>query len=577
VIKEKNPNLIHEKMRLVQELIGSVFVKIMFEPIPLGEVIAPLILEFPLCKPQLPDPNIFLDITWFWISQIKPDDGNYNRIATLIDLYQFIITEYNISHQIVCGQILKMLVINYDWSNTVANLLNQSQIVDVSKFVASPMKNFLNDASQPYLFALFRCLSSWPLTDNLALWYSQILDIIAHSDSQAVLYKLMSSYLQYVTLQLYIPAFRSGSLKILERVLFAAQSSPMIFHSLLDFNRPVLTIVFNNLMEKREILMKKSENSTQSVSSPQDKKLLLSKDLQVLNQIIKYGEIPEIPELSLNDLNKTLEQLSRICYVMCEKHSGHPERYIPLISAMRNQWDVVSSHEANAILSQYSTWKLDLIDCIGDFETDFINPVRGEKLGMVNIGNTCYMASFLQAFYHTYPLRTLLVSNRLSSANLKDFNISKNVQKLFAYLSKSIRPSVNLAVLKKSLNPPWCGFGQQDAFEFGLVLMDHLERTLPQTSKIFSGKFIQTITCKTCLNNSYRTEAFNTLTLQFPPEETPSVDPSSSTTTNANNTLEKLLEFAFSEEQMTAENQIFCEKCDKRQDGGKKNAHFRIT
>jgi ubiquitin carboxyl-terminal hydrolase 35/38 len=100
--------------------------------------------------------------------------------------------------------------------------------------------------------------------------------------------------------------------------------------------------------------------------------------------------------------------------------------------------------------------------------------------------------------------------------------------------------------------------------------MDHLERTIPDSSKIFSGKFIQKISCKSCSNHSYRFESFNTLTLQFPEDKNRTINNEEDNSMKwSSDTLEGILDYAFTEEEMTGENQIFCEKCSKRQDGGK--------
>uniref|UniRef100_G1TVQ1 Ubiquitin carboxyl-terminal hydrolase n=1 Tax=Oryctolagus cuniculus TaxID=9986 RepID=G1TVQ1_RABIT len=141
------------------------------------------------------------------------------------------------------------------------------------------------------------------------------------------------------------------------------------------------------------------------------------------------------------------------------------------------------------------------------------------KIGLINLGNTCYVNSILQALFMASDFRHCVL--RLTEDNSQP--LMTKLQWLFAFLEHSQRPAISPENFLSASWTPWFSPGtQQDCSEYLKYLLDRLheeEKTgtricqkLKQSSAstsvetMFGGKIVTRIRCLRCLNVSSREE-----------------------------------------------------------------------
>ena len=122
--------------------------------------------------------------------------------------------------------------------------------------------------------------------------------------------------------------------------------------------------------------------------------------------------------------------------------------------------------------------------------------------GLKNLGATCYMNSVLQQFYSNKDFRLHLLGLR------EDKDWIKDLQRIFAYMQLSNKPSQSTMALCKSLkvNP----IEQQDAVEFLQRILDELPKVC---SESYTGRIVNTIEGIHEEFKVFNTETFFTMTL----------------------------------------------------------------
>nr|XP_013807170.1 PREDICTED: ubiquitin carboxyl-terminal hydrolase 38 isoform X3 [Apteryx mantelli mantelli] len=247
-------------------------------------------------------------------------------------------------------------------------------------------------------------------------------------------------------------------------------------------------------------------------------------------------------------------QLTELIHCMMYHYSGFPELYEPILEAIK-ELPKPNEEKIKLILSQ-SAWtsqSSSLPSCLsrlsGKSETG--------KTGLINLGNTCYMNSVIQALFMATDFRRHVLSLNLNGCN----SLMRKLQHLFAFLAHTQREAYAPRIFFEASRPPWfTPRSQQDCSEYLRFLLDRLheeERTLRALSsaktaesimneesqtqeavhkaqlsaeapctgseertlieKMFGGKLKTSICCLNCKSTSQKEEAFTDLSLAFCP------------------------------------------------------------
>ena len=101
-----------------------------------------------------------------------------------------------------------------------------------------------------------------------------------------------------------------------------------------------------------------------------------------------------------------------------------------------------------------------------------LDRMPGQLVGLVNLGNTCYVNSILQALFSTQMFQSQVTASCIR----KDQPVFSTLQRVFRCLRLSRRSSVSPRQFLDISRPPWFDVGhQQDCSEFLTFLMHCLE------------------------------------------------------------------------------------------------------
>ncbi|XP_058922735.1 ubiquitin carboxyl-terminal hydrolase 38 isoform X1 [Kogia breviceps] len=362
---------------------------------------------------------------------------------------------------------------------------------------------------------------SWPLAQHVDTWVIALLKGLAAVQKFTILIDVTLLKIELVFNRLWFPLVRPGALTVLSHMLLSFQHSPEAFHLIVPH---VVNLV----------------HSFKSDGLPSSTTFLV--------------------------------QLTELIHCMMYHYSGFPDLYEPILEAIKD-FPKPSEEKIKLILSQ-SAWTSQsnsLASCLsrlsGKSETG--------KTGLINLGNTCYMNSVIQALFMATDFRRQVLSLNLNGCN----SLMKKLQHLFAFLAHTQREAYAPRIFFEASRPPWfTPRSQQDCSEYLRFLLDRLheeEKILkvqsshklseslgcsetslqevankavvltetPCTSdsektlieKMFGGKLQTHICCLNCRSTSQKVEAFTDLSLAFCPsssmENLSFQDPTSSPST----------------------------------------------
>uniref|UniRef100_A0A8C9CP18 Ubiquitin carboxyl-terminal hydrolase n=1 Tax=Phocoena sinus TaxID=42100 RepID=A0A8C9CP18_PHOSS len=344
---------------------------------------------------------------------------------------------------------------------------------------------------------------SWPLAQHVDTWVIALLKGLAAVQKFTILIDVTLLKIELVFNRLWFPLVRPGALTVLSHMLLSFQHSPEAFHLIVPH---VVNLV----------------HSFKSDGLPSSTTFLV--------------------------------QLTELIHCMMYHYSGFPDLYEPILEAIKD-FPKPSEEKIKLILSQ-SAWTSQsnsLASCLsrlsGKSETG--------KTGLINLGNTCYMNSVIQALFMATDFRRQVLSLNLNGCN----SLMKKLQHLFAFLAHTQREAYAPRIFFEASRPPWfTPRSQQDCSEYLRFLLDRLheeEKILkvqsshklseslgcsetslqevankaavltetPCTSdsektlieKMFGGKLQTHICCLNCRSTSQKVEAFTDLSLAFCP------------------------------------------------------------
>ena len=183
----------------------------------------------------------------------------------------------------------------------------------------------------------------------------------------------------------------------------------------------------------------------------------------------------------------------------------------------------------------------------------------GEPAGLRNLGNTCYINSLLQIWFHNSTFRQAIYDWKEEEEDQaeEEGKVAASLQRLFAKMEFTRRKFVDPRefISQLGINP---GI-QQDAQEFSKLFISLLEESLShqRTDSVrtmvesqFRGEYTYVTTCLNCNQQSARSSQFYELDLAL----------------ENNNSLQECLDDFTKVEKMTGEEKYHCDHCDSKQE-----------
>ncbi|KAF6036792.1 USP38 [Bugula neritina] len=401
--------------------------------------------------------------------------------------------------------------------STILQLVPESMIDEVCK-------NLLSDTSvkdNQITNALRHMITwlQWPKHVNLHLWIIRLCFGLAETGRLIILFEITSEMAATVAQKLWYRNIQSTVLQVLITLLLFNQSCPMAFHGIIP------------ILEKA------------------------------------FGEVKEV------DIK---EELSRLVQTLIYMHPGYPELYHPL-SALLAEYEVLSETCMQEMVKKYSVSVYNTSKKFTAFASQSKVEKRVDKVGLENLGNTCFLNSVVQALYNIDSFQSAILSSEMSSTPLL-----RGLQTVFAFLQLTQRASLSPHSFVKASLPTWFVEGeQQDSSEYMRFLLDSIHEetdkvnrqlTLQSDQKLldytlsFTGSDTVTTRCEKCSTMSSSHQKFYDISLHF--------DEESSNTDILD--LTDMLGKAFKDENLVGDNQFYCNSCAGLQDATRSLSGFSL-
>lgn len=286
------------------------------------------------------------------------------------------------------------------------------QLID-AEFIPKAVKWILNSGYseqnlEQALMTLCDWLSRWTLTPNLGVLVLFFMEGLEKEQHYEILVDVTMAYVEQLFKLLILPEPRKNIGPVVYHMLTKIQNSPAAFHKVIPHVKNLLSSL-------------KRENTESSLMYLQD----------VVN----------------------------LCMALMDLFPGYPHLYENLRHCLEPYKPSVNYKQT----LDCSTWS--------DSSEPVIVPFCGKgKVGLNNLGNTCYMNSVLQALFMTKLFRNdLLMSSR------DGVPLLSKLQVLFALLQHSRRASLSPSDILSLARPPGFQPGHQhDSSEFLGYLLDVL-------------------------------------------------------------------------------------------------------
>ncbi|XP_022098949.1 ubiquitin carboxyl-terminal hydrolase 38-like isoform X2 [Acanthaster planci] len=291
------------------------------------------------------------------------------------------------------------------------------------ELIATVTKNAASDVSivdERMTTALSRMIDwlSWPRILNIDRWIVSFLKNLALAQKFTMLINVTLASIEKVFVKLCFPIVRDSALPVLTHMQLSFQHSPEAFHKIVAH--------VPELMKRL-----KSENTPSSQDCSQ--------------------------------------KVAELVYCLMYHHAGYPDLYEPVLDALK---DIPRpSEEAMRETLKLSAWTSGA-PVNSAFSTRFLLRSETGKTGLVNLGNTCYMNSVLQALLMTSGF----YEDIMACPVYNDQCVVARLQTVFAFLTHTQRAAYSPREFLIASRPPWFSPGtQQDCSEFLKYLLDRLD------------------------------------------------------------------------------------------------------
>lgn len=432
--------------------------------------------------------------------------------------------------------------------NTVLMNTKTKQLMDTASVAL--VANTTSDAA---LANTIKYISQWPMRGTTVAWLRAIFQNMCLQGKREALFRATMCGLENLVMQLYIPSCRHGALEMIRMMLVGYQTSPRFFHMVL----PALRHVFSFLEDEAKFSGSIPFQVARQVDflSMWEVEYVFEKVLEPPKFDVNapYYDAPLLPESE--SVKDAIVVLAKLLMDMMSLHTGFYEWYSPVMKAIRPHLD--PDYVTDIALLQSESWtteksssssksshsKKGLVPVFMD--TGIRAP--GTGVGLNNLGNTCYMNSLIQAFYHASRFR----ANIYEKFN-RTLPLHRELSFVFSTLTQSKKKSISPTGLLKVLPDRYRVGEQQDASEFAKHLLDGLERERRETL-VWQGTMCNVVTCCQCNQSTRRTESFVDISLVFPQQDVAGGN---------NHTLEGMLSSTLSrKDRMEGDNRYRCDSC----------------
>jgi ubiquitin C-terminal hydrolase len=461
------------------------------------------------------------------------------------------------------------------------------RLLEEQRFSAADAYRILTTYDGAAPLRVFTLFTRWPLVSGVVAWALLLYRAcctVAHATTLTVFVANIPVFASNVTMQLYVPALRVGALELLETLLLTHQHSPRAFHTVLPH---LIQLLRHSPRKPGECVS--ATSFTEARCGVNEPPTLCSLASLVMELRGLYANATSASCRQVDVSEDFAARLASLVHTLLFCHPGYPELYAPLVTLLapypRPSQSAIRQRLKETLHCIESIKQPRSLQAEGDSEELRVEAIEDAAIrnpagccGLINLGNTCYMNSFLQALFFCDLFREAMLGTPLLGSvsgvvfgPKEAVHLSAQLQRLFVLLRYTQRPAVAPSALLRGLPPVWRTGHQQDASEFGHFLFDQLERavkfqlrdgrlcSLPQL--LFGGLAATIIRCQHCQRCSVRQENFVDLSVSLP-----SVVLSSSPSDKEPPTLQSLLASLWGPEYLTGPNRYWCDRCQSLQD-----------